>query len=164
MKTISTLRLTIASVLALGVVNANAAGIPSTVMNVTAAIVNSCVISAGSMDFGNYDPVDANKAADNISGAANITTACTLGSAPKVTLLLNGAEADNTDRILTSGVNVLSYGLYSDIARTTAWSATGVAVAATGGNVVTPVYGRIPKDQNMPLGTYTEAVTVEVVF
>lgn len=164
MKTISTLRLAIASVLALGVMNANAANPASDTMTVTAQILDSCVISVTDMNFGQYDPVDANKAADNISGAADITTACTLGSAPKVTLILNGAEADNTDRILTSGANVLSYGLYSNLARTTAWSATGVAVAATGVNVVTPVYGKIPMNQNKPLGTYTEAVTVEVGF
>lgn len=161
MKTISTLRLAVASVLALGVVNAYAAWPNSADMNVQAIIADSCVISVADMDFGNYDPVDANKANDSLATAV-ITTACTLGSAPHVKLL---GATDNTDRVLTSGANTLSYGLYDTFGRTVGWDvATGESITATGVDVTTTIFGKIPQNQNKPLGTYTQVVTVQVGF
>jgi len=173
MKTISTLRLAIASVLALGAMNANAAGADSATMTVTAEIVNSCVINVANMDFGQYDPVDNNSATGSDSSAtADLTAACTLGSAPVVKLdsgtVLTTADNANRALLATSGAALtasatLGYGLYSGAG--VLWNNTaGETIIADGTNHNKTIYGVIPKGQNRPTGNYSKAVQVEISF
>lgn len=69
---------------------------------------------------------------------------------------------------MSSGSNLLSYALYQDSAHTTNWgntpaTDTAAATAPVGTNALT-VYGRITAGQNVPIGSYSDTITVNVVY
>lgn len=146
------------------------AGTATSNMAVTATITANCTIVAGpTLAFGAYDPIVTN-AATNLDGTATLSTTCTTGSTPTITLDqgLNpavGSTATVPLRQMASGANRLAYFLYSDAARTTVWSNTGVATpTATGTAQTNTVYGRVTSGQNKPVGSYADTVTVTVTF
>lgn len=137
-----------------------------TTMDVSATVVKSCVISATNLAFGNYDPTAATPA----DASSSITVTCTPGTS--FTVGLNAgtvAGATVTSRKMASGTNRLSYALYSDAARTTNWGNTpGTDTPAAGTALVTPsvltVYGRVPAQQAVVAGSYTDTVTITVSY
>jgi spore coat protein U-like protein len=161
-----------ATALALGVTSGTQAGTAMTNLNVQATVDANCTISTVAVDFGSYDPIITNLAADlQAPAGGEVTLLCTNGAAATVTLG-EGANADtgsspgNPARRLKSGGNYLQYTLYSD-AYTTEWgdtAPTGVASAGTGATAHLPVYGVIPQNQNVPVGTYTDTVVATVSF
>ena len=163
MKTLNAFRLAAASVLALGVVNAHAAGTASDTMNLQATVVANCTISSADIDFGDYDLVVANaSAAADANG--DVTTACTLGSAPTLSIS-TGNNFNAGTRRLRQGTSsdYLNYSLYSDN-YTTLW-VDGVAVTTpTGAAVTNNIRARLPGGQNKPVGIYNDAVTITVTF
>lgn len=184
MKTLKSLRLVAASVLALGVANAYAAaltdpvplavGSPGTAgynymevaaqnMTVSAEVVANCVVTINNLDFGNYDPIVTHRnAADWAQSDANVQTECTLGSSPKITLTSASGFK------LASGANELNYSLHVDAGAGVAgavWSGTGQAVTASGFIPVdTLVIGKLAGGQDKPVGVYTDTVVVDISF
>lgn len=150
------------------------AGTGSVVMTNIVTITGACTIIATGF-VANYDPVVANNAVA-LDTTASVTTTCTLGSVPVVTLG-QGANAGSgsTDaaparRLLsiTPGI-FLNYGLFTDANRATTWGNTAatapLGVISTGLPASMMVYVRIPADQtSAKASTYTDTVLATVTF
>lgn len=169
MKTLQSLRLVAASVLALGVANAFAAGTDADNINLKAEIVTSCTIETADINFDDYDPIVANAATD-VDRYAPIKTTCTIGSLPtlSITTGANNAAAggEPVGRKLRKGASAdyLNYTLYSDAAGGAAW-VDGIAVTTPSGTEeFNDLFARLHQGQNKPVGTYNDTVTVTVTF
>jgi len=162
MKTLQTLRLAAASVLALSVANVYAATATDN-MDVTAEVVANCTIGVTSLDFGSYDPIVANASSGaDVDSTSTITTTCTKDAS--ITTSIDNGDNFSTTRRMANGGSFLSYGLYrTDYS--TAW--TNLVGAGTGAAVNTTVLGRIPKGQDattLAVGSYTDTLVVTVTF
>lgn len=140
-------------------------------LSVTATVADRCTIDTSPLAFGAYDPVTTHASA-NLDAAGLVTVTCTSGAAAVITLD-QGAnpQVGSSDaaplRRLKSGSNYLSYFVYSNAGRTTAWgntSQTGVAHTGTGTSTNLTVYGRIGAAQNVAAGSYGDTVLATVTF
>lgn len=169
----SKLKLAIASAIALGAAAlaspAYAVGTATGTMTVTTSVANSCTITTGPMTFADYDP----SAVVDLDATATITSTCTSGGSTKMTMsqgdnALTGSSVTTPLRAMDDGNdNALGYFLYSDSAGGTVWgdtADTGKAITATGNADPTTVYGRIPKGQTPPAGSYTDSVLVTLTY
>jgi spore coat protein U-like protein len=170
------IRMVLASSLALGTGFSGTnsyAGSATSSMTVSATVAANCLISAGALGFGTYDPVAAN-ASTSLDGTATLTVTCTSGSAAKIRLG-QGANADtgggSTDatpvRRMLSGGNYLSYQLYQDVGHSTIWGntdGTHVNYTGTGSSGSVTVYGRVNSGQNKPAGSYSDTVLATIDF
>jgi spore coat protein U-like protein len=170
------IRMALASALALGTgfsgVNSYAGSATSS-MTVSATVAANCLISAGALSFGTYDPVSANASA-HLDGSATLTVNCTSGSAANI-MLGQGANANtaggSTDaapvRRMLAGSNYLSYQLYKDVAGGVVWgntNGTHVSYTGTGSSASVTVYGRVSGGQNVPAGSYSDTVLATIDF
>lgn len=145
---------------------------------VTATVNASCrVTGTTNVAFSStvaYDPADVHFAAP-LDAAGNVTVRCTKGTTAAVALDqgLNPAGGSTCvnplRRMSDGGAERLSYGLYTDAARTTAWGCDATndqSFTAVGSNSPTTlqVFGRIPAAQDVAPGSYTDTVTVTVTF
>ena len=125
------------------------------------------------MAFGTYDPIVANLSTP-LDATGTVTTTCTSGANPQVTLGQGSnpgggsSDAAPVRQMSAGGSNFLSYALYQQSGRTTAWGNTsGTApssVPGTGLAQVFTVYGRIPAGQIVPTGSYADTVVATVTF
>jgi len=132
---------------------------------VSATAVDSCVVTATDLTFGNYDalqptPTDAESA---------VTVTCTLDSGYIVGLDAGvGIGATITTRKLSGADGTLDYSLYRDPGRALAWGHTAgadtLSGVGTGVPASHPVYGRIPPGQAVRRGMYVDIVTVSVNY
>jgi spore coat protein U-like protein len=143
-------------------------------MTNTVTVTNNCSIATVGFTT-TYDPVVTNATA-NQDVTASVTTTCTPGAAPVITLG-QGANANtgSTDtaplRRVSSGGGTptyLNYSLFSDSGRTTTWGNTAatapVAVSATGTATPLTIYARVPSGQTGVATTYTDTVVATVTF
>jgi spore coat protein U-like protein len=151
------------------------AGTATATMTNTVTVANNCSISTLGFTT-TYDPIVANAAA-NQDVTASVTTTCTVGDSPVITLG-QGANAGSgsTDaapvRRLSSGGGTpvyLNYSLFSDSGRTTTWGNTSgtapVAVTGTGSTAPLTIYARVPSGQtSATAATYTDTVVATVTF
>lgn len=134
-----------------------------------ACVLCSCSIDATDVAFGNFQPLD-NTALD---GAGAVTVNCGpvgLLVSYDVKLTAGGSGAFATRR-MTSGVNTLSYNLYTTAARNTVW---GDGTAGTGyvsdawlislghTSMAHTIYGRIPVATTTRPGSYTDTVIARI--
>jgi len=135
---------------------------------VTATVTNNCTISTAAVAFGAYDPVVANAAA-NLDSSGTVTVACTKGTSATIGLGL-GANASGAVRQMTDGSgNFLTYELYQDAGRSTVWGNAGAGLLSP---VAAPskaarnftVYGRVPSNQDVAAGAFTDTVVATVNF
>ncbi|TXH06360.1 MAG: spore coat U domain-containing protein [Nevskiaceae bacterium] len=137
----------------------------STTMAVTATVTTSCIVAATPVVFGNYAPT----ATSDTAATGTITVTCTTGTAYKVGLDAGAASgATVTTRKMSSGANLLAYGLYQDAGHSTNWGNTPGTDTVNKTATVTPdvitVYGLLPKQQNVSAGAYTDTVNVTVNY
>ena len=139
----------------------------------TATISSSCNVSASTLDFGS----SPNLIASNIDSSATITAQCT-NTTPYSIGLDNGINASGGQRRMQLGAtgNYVSYNLYTDSARSHAWTTTTSTTSCTGGastcdfgtgtgsNQTYTVYGRVPTQTAPSSGTYNDTVVVTVTF
>jgi spore coat protein U-like protein len=157
-----------AAMLALAAAQPVAAATATANLNVSATVINNCVISTAALAFGNYDPVDVNAAA-NLDGTGTVTIACTKGSTATIGLGL-GANASGSTRRMTDGSgHYLTYELYQEAARTTVWENAGAgllspAAAPSKAARNFTVYGRVDSNQDIEAGAYTDTVVATVNF
>jgi spore coat protein U-like protein len=123
---------------------------------------SSCNITVTNLFFGNYTGTQLDE-------TSTITVTCTKGKAYSVGLNAGlGSGATLASRIMSSGSDALTYGLYQDSNRTLNWGNTvgndTVSGTGSGSTQNIPVYGRIPANQIAPAGTYSDTVTVTVYF
>ncbi len=147
------------------------AGTATANLSVTADVSANCTISTTALSFGSYDPIVTHKSTD-LLGTGTVTTTCTNGASVTVTLDQgSNPAAGSTDdvplRQMANGSNKLAYFLYSDSGRTTVWgntSGTGKSDTGTGEASALTIYGKVPKDQNVAAGSYSDTVIATVTF
>jgi spore coat protein U-like protein len=135
----------------------------TTNLNVSASVVDTCVVSASNVNFGTYGGTQ-------LDGAGTVSVTCTNLAAYTVELDAGGgAGASVASRKLTGPASqTINYSLYKDAARTTLWGTVAgsqsVAGTGTGTQQVLNVYGRMPASQTPGAGTYNDTVIVTVAY
>jgi spore coat protein U-like protein len=127
-----------------------------------------CAIGATAVAFGSYDvfttaPLDS---------TGSVSYQCSIVVAPvTITISLDrGGAPSFNPRQMRRGTQALKYNLYLDPARLVIWGdGTGGSQAFTTlvslpSTVVVPVYARIPARQDVAVGTYSDTVTVTILF
>lgn len=134
--------------------------------SVSANIVPSCSVSAGTLDFGSL----GTNVTAAITGQSTIDVACSDGI-PYSVYLDQGTGpgvAAPTGRKMASGSDTLSYGLYRNATLTSPWGWTagvdGLSATGTGAVQSIPVYGQINAGQTAPTGTYNDTVVITVEY
>ena len=127
----------------------------------------SCTISVTSVAFGNYNVFTTTP--DDSTGT--ITYRCNSSAANIWISLSDGSSTTFNPRTLRKGSEVLNYNLYTNAARTTIWGngTGGTSVYSRGNppnnqNVNVTVYGRIPAQQDVSAGNYTDTVSAVINF
>jgi spore coat protein U-like protein len=127
----------------------------------------SCTISVTSVAFGNYNVFTTT--ADDSTGT--ITYRCNSTAANISIALSDGSSSTFSPRTLRKGSEVLQYNLYRNAARTTIWgdgtggtSVYSLANPPNNSNVNVTIYGRIPAQQDVSAGSYTDTVSAVINF
>jgi spore coat protein U-like protein len=139
----------------------------------TASLQAACTVSATDLNFGTYDT----SAAGATDGTGNINVHCTflIAIALHYTVKLStGGSGTYTPREMQRDATYsLAYNLYVDSTRLTIWgdgsgSTDFDKFSSLLGLLVHdrnyPVYGRIPAQQNVPPGSYSDTITVTVEY
>ncbi len=136
-------------------------------LGVSATVTSNCAISTSPVAFGNVD-VSAGAA---VNGAGSISVTCTSGTAWSAAADAGAGTGATllTTRRMTSGLNLLDYGLYTDSGRTSVWGngTAGVTIADTGtGSAQSKtIYGKVAAAQStVPAGSYVDTVAVTVTY
>lgn len=161
------LRLVLVAVAAAALTGQRSASAAATTgsFGVTANVTVNCKVTGTTLAFGAYDPTSAT----DLDGTSTLTVKCTKGAVVASVQLDKGANAGaGTQRQLLAGADKLSYNLFTDAARSLAWTAATTGNGFTSAGPSTPntltVYGRIPLGQDVPVGNYTDSVTATVNF
>jgi spore coat protein U-like protein len=141
---------------------------------VNATVIANCNISTISgLTFATSSALTS-----NVDTTGSISAQCT-NTTPYSIGLDNGANATGSQRRMFSAAKggYISYNLYTDAARTSAWTAStsassctsggGTCALGTGTGATQPavtVYGRVPAQTTPATGTYTDSVVVTVTF
>lgn len=132
----------------------------------------SCAISNAALIFGNYEVFSA-RATD---GVGTVELVCTnldsVASSGDSVALSIGASANGTvtDRKMAAGSGTLNYAIFSDASRTRNWAEgqdvprlpTGSLQAHESKQLQFTLYGRIPAQQNVQAGQYSDNLMVTV--
>lgn len=133
---------------------------------VTANVAANCVLTAGSVAFGTYDPLSTNDT-NPLDQTGTFTVRCVKGVTANVGLN-DGANFSGTRRMSDGGTNFLAYDLYQDSGRLTAWTNSGAGrvayLAANKSAATLTIYGRIPGNQDAAAGSYTDTVVAIAEF
>jgi spore coat protein U-like protein len=146
--------------------NGTKAATTSANVAVSASVSANCLVTAGTLSFGAYDPLSANDTAP-LDASGTFTVRCTRGVTAQVGLD-NGLWHSGSRRMrLGATTNYLAYDLYSDSGYNTAWDNTGNRVSYTALNrsaQTMTVYGRVPGAQDPSAGTYNDTVAAIAEF
>lgn len=137
-------------------------------MQVSAVVKSSCVVTNATMNFGTYDPAGANNDAD-LQAMGNIQVKCTKGTNASISLSngQNSQYAQGTTRSMSSvdGKQHLNYELYAS-SDGQVWnqhnSVNYSAASARPADI--KVYGKIPANQQVDDGVYSDTINVVVNF
>lgn len=146
-------------------VNASFATSVTSTFTTQVTIAAACTInSAATLNFGSQGVLTAN--ADQ---TATLQIQCTNTTNYNIGLDAGtGAGATVAVRKMTSGANAVNYSVYSDSGHTTVWGNTvgtdTVAAAASGASQSFTLYGRIPAQTTPAPGTYSDTVTVTIMY
>jgi spore coat protein U-like protein len=138
----------------------------SATFNVTATVLASCTVSAGTLAFGSYTPT----AGSPIDATSTVSVVCTNGTNYAVALDGGSTAGDVAARAMNdTHTHTLAYEIYKDSARATVWGdGTGTTVTQSGtGSGTTQsltAYGRVPASQFSTAGSYSDTVTVSVSY
>lgn len=148
--------------------------------------VISCTIVTPDMDFGFYDHLDISP----LDAGSNITVDChdnvlLIGGGGTINYSISmdtGSSGSYSPRQMNSGSDSLNYNLYTDAARSIVWG-DGTGGSATRNNSVNvpgclslfilncpsvianePVYGRIPAQQSLDAGSYSDSILVTITY
>ncbi len=131
-------------------------------MVVRTHVVSNCMVTAPTLDFGQYD-----KAAGNKTDAI-IKVNCTIGQNYSVGIGWGMHHPGGTIRQMASGTDMLAYELCKDAACGTVLddSATGLVSLDTGngGDQSHTVYGQILGNPSAVSGSYQDTVVVTVTY
>lgn len=143
-----------------------AASTATTTMGVSANVQSACVVTSNNLSFGNYNPTTGSPT--DATSTFNVT--CTTGTSFTVGLNAGATSgATVTTRQMANGASALGYALYSDTARTTNWGNTpgtdtpAATIAGSSASTFT-IYGRIPAQQNVAAGAYTDTIIITINY
>lgn len=130
----------------------------------------SCTASATAVNFGNYDPTSASS--NNSTGSIRVTCTLLLALGGSYTIDLSPGSGSYALRTMKQGASSLSYNLYTDNARSQVWgNGTGGSVRVTNNftallsvDQTTTVYARVPAQQNVRAGLYSDTIVVTVTY
>jgi spore coat protein U-like protein len=145
-------------------------------LSARAATTVSCTVTAGSIAFGIYNPLNAT--GDASTGALRVTCSGTGTGSANVTVNLSlstGLSGSFATRKMFSGANALNYNIYWSTAYqqimgdgtggSFAGSAGPFTVPAGGSNFATgTMYGLIPASQDVAPGGYADTIVVTVTY
>lgn len=138
------------------------------------ALLETCEVSATSVDFGIYDPLSGSET----QSTGEIEVTCSLAELAEVLVeyeikLSTGGSGTYFPREMESGASILEYQLYTDSSRTTVWGdgsegtstvTDGYLLEVLSETRTYPVYGSIPPDQMVAAGTYGDTITVTLEY
>lgn len=132
--------------------------------NATATVQNKCIVSATNLDFGSPTGL----LTSNIDVQSTITTQCANGT-PYEIALDNGQHASGSIRKMAGGASeFITYELYRDSGRSQRWGATlgsdTVSATGNGSAQVTNVYGRVAPQATPSPSSYSDTITVSVLY
>lgn len=152
--------------LALGLPMAVQAATTTTTFQVTATVLARCTITATDLAFGDYDPTNASPT----DATSTITVRCNKNKAYDVGLdagTFSGATV-TTRRMSGPDPDGLNYELYQDATRAINWGNTvgtnTVSGTGSGSTQTLTVYGRIPNDQSVADGAYSDTITATITY
>jgi spore coat protein U-like protein len=125
----------------------------------------NCTIQTTPVLFGDYNVLSVTSK----TTTGTVTYQCTLGVNIVVTLS-RGSSAAFDPRTMRNGSEVLNYNLYREATYQTIWgdgtggSQTYTAVAALLVPVTVTVYGRVPAQQDVAAGGYSDSVVATIIF
>lgn len=145
--------------------------------SVPALAVITCSVTAGSVAFGAYDPLSGG----NRDSTGSVTVECTRSLFSAFTVnyevrLNAGNRGSFTPRAMNAGADTLEYNLYTDPTRTTIWGDGSSGTVSQSGSLswvlfqfgtktqTFTTYGRIFGAQFVPAGTYSDTITVTVLY
>jgi spore coat protein U-like protein len=136
-------------------------------MPVRIEIVASCIVSASDLNFGAYSSKDS----ATLLGQTTVQLQCGAQTTAEVSLDAGSGPGGNTSRRRMeqdAGQDRLDYDLFQDAGRTVHWGdRSGVdtlEVQTAGVPLAIPVYGQVPGGQRVRDGTYSDTITVRVVY
>ena len=131
------------------------------VLNVSATVLSSCALNGGTLSFGDY--TSGQQTDLDVDGAINYVNC----SGTLTFALDGGGSGDINARQMRQGANRLNYQIYRTSSRSavfgTGADAQGKILIGTQTGSLT-VYGRIPKNQVVPDGVYTDIVNITLTF
>jgi len=152
------------------------AGSASKKLIVQATVLANCTVSAAPLNFGTYNPLVTHAATALVASQA-LTLKCTKGTVATSVDLDNGANFSGGTRRMRSGAtgHYLTYQLRKEVAHThvRAAGATNrvMSDASTSNNraltisgTALTVFGRIPQNQGVTMGSYSDTVSMTINF
>ena len=119
----------------------------------------TCDVQSNGVAFGSYDTFDLSP----LDGVGSVHIRC--DAATWFTIGLGSGSGSYQQRLMTGGPSKLRYNLYRDSSRLFTWGeGLGNDVSATGLNVDSTIYGRIPARQNVTAGVYVDTVTLTISY
>lgn len=135
----------------------------------------SCSVSASPVQFGTYNALNPTPT----DGAGNIQVSCTAGPGAaslsyEIRLSTGMSGVYQPRRMAGASVAAMAYNLFTDPARTQVWGdGNGGTVTVSGGfTTLLPsdnvrnhtVFGRVPADQMLESGMYSDSILVTVSY
>ena len=131
------------------------------VLNVSATVLSSCALNGGTLSFGDY--TSGQQTDLDVDGTINYVNC----SGTLTFALDGGGSGDINARQMRQGANRLNYQIYRTSSRSavfgTGADAQGKILIGTQTGSLT-VYGRIPKNQVVPDGVYTDIGNITLTF
>lgn len=162
MAAVSRLLLPVAAIVAVLAGDVHSATVTGS-LAVRVVVQPSCAVTGATLDFGTYT---SGQTTDLQTTALIGYTNCSAGTLRFD--LSGGTNGTVTARRAASGDgSFLNYALFRDSARVQNFGegATGQTITlATAGSGNVTVYGRVPRSQTVPAGTYTDLVTITLNF
>jgi len=121
----------------------------------------SCTLTITNVAFGDYDVFTKTKTKSN--GKVKVKCSAT----ETYTILLSAGSGTFASRVMLAGSYRLDYNLYVDSAHTMIWGdgTSGTStVSSTDTGATYTVYGLVPALQNVPVGSYSDTITVTVTY
>ncbi len=136
----------------------------TTSFTTTATVITSCNVSATTLNFGSTSTLGS-----VVDGSSTLTATCTSASAYNIGLSAgNGSGATVAARKMTSGLNTITYSLYTNSLRTTVWGNTvgtnTVSGTGSGSAQNFTVFGRVPTQTTPAPTTYSDTIIATVTY
>jgi spore coat protein U-like protein len=161
--------LTVFTVSLLSIQSSLVAGTSTNFMSVSAVVNANCLVQNSSINFGVYDPVTANETnAANTTGGLQLR--CTRDTPASISMGMgqHASHASNATRAMqgSQAGSYLSYDIYTDNSYSTVWNETNRVqyTASTSAISTINIYAKIPANQQVENGNYTDSIIVSALF